>query len=65
MMSPDAQNIALDSMAAVPVISYDKLDPDLTKSIEDLKISSYRMSSIGSLSTDLNDKWDSEIGTLN
>ena len=65
MLSADAQNIALDSMAAVPVISYDKLDPDLTKSIEDLKISSYRMSSIGSLSTDLNDKWDSEIGTLN
>ena len=35
MLSADAQNIALDSMAAIPVIDYSLLDPELTKTIGD------------------------------
>lgn len=64
MLSPEAQNIALDSMAAIPVIDFSLLDPELTKTISDLKIESFRVSAIGDLGTQLNEKWDSEIGTL-
>lgn len=64
MLSPEAQNIALDSMAAIPVIDFSLLDPELTKTISDLKIESFRVSAIGDLGTQLNEKWDVEIGTL-
>ena len=64
MLSPDAQNIALDTMAAIPVIDFSLLDPELTKTISDLKIESFRVSAIGDLGTQLNEKWDAEIGTL-
>ena len=64
MLSPEAQNIALDSMAATPVIDFSLLDPELTKTISDLKIESFRVSAIGDLGTQLNEKWDAEIGTL-
>ena len=64
MLSPEAQNIALDSMAAIPVIDFSHLDPELTKTISDLKIESFRVSAIGDLGTQLNEKWDAEIGTL-
>lgn len=64
MLSADAQNIALDSMAAIPVIDFSLLDPELTKIIENLKIESFRMSSLGNLGTELYEKWDQEIGTL-
>lgn len=64
MLSPDAQNIALKSMAALPVIDYGKLDPDAVKTISSLNISSFRMSSIGKLSAQLNDQWSKKIATL-
>ena len=64
MLSPEAQNIALDSMAAIPVIDFSLLDPELTQTISDLKIESFRVSAIGDLGTQLNEKWDAEIGTL-
>lgn len=64
MLSADAQNIALDAMAAIPVIDFSLLDPELTKTIADLKIDSFRMSSLGTLGTELYEKWDQEIGTL-
>ncbi len=64
MLSPEAQNIALDSMAAIPVIDFSLLDPELTKTISDLKIESFRVTAIGDLGTQLNEKWDAEIGTL-
>ena len=65
MLSADAQNIALDTMCAIPVISYDKLDESLTESIKDLNITEFRVSSLGDLQTTLYEKWDDEIGTLN
>lgn len=64
MLSPEAQNIALKSMAALPVIDYSKLDADAVKSISTLNITSFRMSSIGKLSADLNDRWKKDIATL-
>lgn len=64
MLSPEAQNIALESMAAIPVIDFSLLDPELTRTISDLKIESFRVSAIGDLGTQLNERWDAEIGTL-
>lgn len=51
-------------MAAIPVIDYSLLDPELTKTIETLKVDSFRMSSLGTLGTELYEEWDKEIGTL-
>lgn len=64
MISPEAQNIALDSMAAIPVINFSLLDPELIKTIEGLKIEKFRISSLGNLSKELQEQWDREIGTL-
>ncbi len=64
MLSPEAQNIALDSMAAIPVIDYSLLDQNLTDTISDLQIEAFRIGSLGELSTKLNERWDAEIGTL-
>lgn len=64
MLSPEAQNIALDSMAAIPVIDFALLDPKLTKIIEELKIDEFRINSLGELGVELNEEWDREIGTL-
>lgn len=64
MLSPEAQNTALDTMAAIPVIDFSLLDSKLTESIKDLKIDEFRISSLGDLGTQLYERWDSEIGTL-
>lgn len=64
MLSPEAQNIALDNMAAIPVIDFSLLDQNLVGTISDLKIDKFRINSLGELSTDLNEKWSAEIGTL-
>lgn len=64
MISPEAQNTALDTMAAIPVIDFSLLDPELIKSIADLKIDKFRISSLGDLGNQLYEQWDKEIGTL-
>ncbi len=64
MLSPQAQNIALEAMAAIPVVDFSTLNPELTAIIKDLKIEKFRIMSIGDLSTKLNEKWEAEIGTM-
>lgn len=64
MLTPKAQDIALDTMAAIPVIDFSLLDPKLTKTIEELKIDEFRISSLGDLGVELYEEWDREIGTL-
>lgn len=64
MLTEDAQQILLDSMAAIPVIDSSKLSSDNSKYLEGLDISSFRTSSIGTLGNTLNERWDQEIGTL-
>ncbi len=65
MLSPAAQNLALDNMAAIPVIRFDKLDPALTGIISNLNIDAFRIGSIGALGTELNERWTVEISTMN
>lgn len=64
MISADAQNIALESMAAIPVIDFSLLDPALTDTISGLKIDAFRISALGGLATELNEEWEARIGTL-
>ena len=64
MLTPEAQNIALESMAALPVIDFAQLDQNLISTISSLDIKNFRSSSIGPLGTKMNEKWDAEIATL-
>lgn len=64
MLSPEAQNIALDSMAAIPVIDFAKLDEKLLPFISSLKIDEFRINSIGALGSQLNERWEADIATL-
>lgn len=64
MLSPEAQNIALETQAAIPVINFDLIDEDLKSLIDGLDLKGFRLSSIGDNSTDLNEIWNREIATL-
>ncbi len=65
MLSAEAQNIALDNMAAIPVIDFNKLDQGLLPFISSLKIDSFRIMSTGGLGDKRNDLWYAEIATMN
>lgn len=64
MLSTAAQNIALSSMAALPVVDFDTLDPDAVAAISTLDVSEFRGYSIGDLASELYDLWDETIATL-
>ena len=51
-------------MAAIPLIDTSKIDMTGFEDVENLDVSSFRIMSIGDLSTDFNERWDNEIGTL-
>ncbi|MDO5141423.1 MAG: extracellular solute-binding protein [Eubacteriales bacterium] len=64
MLSPEAQQILVEEMAAIPLI--DTTDMDMTgyEDLAGLDVSNFRIMSIGDLSTDFNMRWDSEIGAI-
>lgn len=62
MLTNEAQQILLDSMAAIPVI--ENVSSDNAKYLEDLDIAAFRTISIGNLGNELNEAWDQKIGTL-
>lgn len=64
MMSESAQEIMVKQMAAIPLIDTSKIDMTGFEDVENLDVSSFRIMSIGDLSTDFNERWDNEIGTL-
>lgn len=64
MLTPEAQNMLLDGMAAIPLIDKSKLDPELLKTVDALDVNSFRLSSLGELSKQLNTTWDEQIATL-
>jgi len=63
-LSAKAQNILLAEMAAVPLIPASRLDPVEASYVRDLDVSAFRISSIGSLSTEVNRIWNNTIATL-
>lgn len=64
MLSPEAQNILLTDMAAIPLIENSKLDPLEAATVKDLKVDDFRTISIGSLGTTMNRIWNETIATL-
>ena len=64
MLSPEAQQIMVTEMAAIPLI--DTADMDMTgyEDLAGLDVSNFRIMSIGDLATDFNARWDSEIGAI-
>ena len=65
ILTVDAQEILVKQMAAIPLIDTAQLDMTGYEDVENLDVSNFRIMSIGDLSTDFNEKWDNEIGTLN
>ena len=64
MLSESAKEILVKQMAAIPLIDTSKIDMTGFEDVENLDVSSFRIMSIGDLSTDFNERWDNEIGTL-
>lgn len=64
MLSPEAQNILLLQMAAIPLIDQVDLDIEAAKDVAGLDVTNFRTQSIGALGRILDAKWDNEISTL-
>ena len=64
MLSPEAQQIMVEQMAAIPLIDTEGMDMTGYVDLQDLDVSNFRIMSIGDLATDFNERWDNEIGTL-
>ena len=64
MLSPEAQQIMVEQMAAIPLIDSSELDLTGYEDLAGLDVSNFRIMSIGDLATDFNARWDSEIGSI-
>ncbi|KRM90793.1 extracellular solute-binding protein [Liquorilactobacillus cacaonum] len=62
MLTKKAQNILVNTMAAIPVINEKEITSSNLKYLKNLSAKDFRFSSIGDLSNDMNQKWTSEIG---
>lgn len=65
MLTDQAQEIMVRQMAAIPLVDTTNIDMTGFEDVENLDVNNFRIMSIGDLSTDFNQRWDSEIGTLN
>jgi putative spermidine/putrescine transport system substrate-binding protein len=64
MLSPEAQNILLSEMAAIPLIENSKLNQADAAAVRELDVSNFRTLSIGSLGAELYKRWNETISTL-
>ena len=64
MLSPKAQEIMVRDMAAIPLIDSSDMDMTGYEDLQGLDVSSFRIQSIGGLSTAFNERWDNEIGSI-
>lgn len=65
MLTDEAQEIMVRQMAAIPLVDTSNLDMTGFEDVANLDVNNFRIMSIGDLSTDFNQRWDSEIATLN
>lgn len=59
-----AQTLLAQEMAAVPLVDASNLDLSGMEDLMNLDVTSFRTQALGALVTDLNARWDEEIGTL-
>ncbi|MFC6463617.1 extracellular solute-binding protein [Marinilactibacillus sp. GCM10026970] len=64
MVSKEVQEILLDQMAAIPLIDSSDFDSNNKTLLEGLDISKFRVTSTGTLGTELTERWDEEIAPL-
>ena len=64
MISQPAQEIMVKEMAAIPLIDASTIDMTGYEDVKSLDVSNFRIMSIGDLSTQFNERWDNEIGTI-
>lgn len=64
IITPEAQDICLNSIYAIPVIATSSLKSAKADLIKDLKMDQFRFSSTGDLGTEMNKQWDDKIATL-
>lgn len=64
MLSEEAQQILLDKLAAIPLIDSSNMDSPNAEMLKDLDVANFRRISLGELVSQLNERWDKEIGTL-
>jgi putative spermidine/putrescine transport system substrate-binding protein len=64
IITPDAQDICLNTIYAIPVIDAKQMKSNKAGLVKDLKLEEFRFSSIGDLGTEMNKQWDEKIATL-
>lgn len=64
MVSKEVQEILLDQMAAIPLIDSSDFESNNTTLLEGLDISKFRVTSTGTLGTELTERWDEEIAPM-
>lgn len=63
LLSPEAQTILVQDMAAIPLVT-EGVDLTGAEELMSMDVSNFRTMALGDLVTDLNARWDEEIGTL-
>ncbi|RAZ90680.1 ABC transporter substrate-binding protein, partial [Klebsiella oxytoca] len=51
-------------MAAIPLVDVSGMDMTGYEDLQNLDVSNFRTLSIGSLDTDFNERWDTEVGII-
>ena len=64
MLTDQAQEIMVKQMAAIPLVDTTNMDMTGFEDIQNMDVNNFRIMSIGDLSVDFNQRWDSEIATL-
>ena len=64
MLSKGAQELMVKQMAAIPLANVSELDLTGYEDLKDLDVSNFRTLSIGELTSEFNERWDTEISTL-
>lgn len=64
MLSPYTQEILVKQMAAIPLVDVSGMDMTGYEDLQNLDVSNFRTLSIGSLDTDFNERWDTEVGII-
>ena len=63
LLSPEAQTILVQDMAAIPLVT-EGVDLTGAEELMSMDVSNFRTQALGDLVTNLNARWDEEIGTL-
>lgn len=64
VLSDEAQTILLDGMGAFPVVDMSGIESKNAEMLSSFKIEDFRAADIGTLRTELVQKWDEEIATI-